>query len=104
MLLGVILKHPDFLLETGLHQGHGSEIRTTSAFSLVLDRTDEAQTDRVVGDGHVGPRGLLHRKDRNIIELLNILNQPRDYRNSSDLIQYIKSDLVNFNIIKISSS
>ena len=57
MLFGIVPKHPDFLLEAGLHHGHGSEGHTIPA-SLALDRTDEAQTDRVVGVGHIGPQGL----------------------------------------------
>ena len=76
MLLGVIPEHADCLLEAGLDQGHGSEGHRTTTSSLVLDRTDVAQTDRVVGGGQVGHHGLLQHL-LSFIETLCILNQPR---------------------------
>ena len=76
MLLGVVPEDADCLLEAGLDQGHGSEGHTATTAALALDRTDVAQTDRVVGGGHVGPQGL-NAEERNIsvVEQLNILHQ-----------------------------
>ena len=59
MLLGVIPKLCDCLLEAGLDQSHGGEGHTTPTSSLALDRTDVAQTNRVVGGGKAGQQSII---------------------------------------------